>query len=290
MKLLLALLCLSLSAHAQLRPGETELTLPSGALYQGTVKDGVPDGSGYLRSKSGWRYEGGFKDGMQHGRGILITPLGDRYEGQFENGQYTGNGKMVFGVGGSYEGQWKQGTFHGKGVMVYAGSGRQFAGEFAEGRPVGATAPTYAPVIYRAPDEASKLAAQTRGSAVIAVPFPLDKRFEDMSATEQDAVRSRYPALAPGDEPPFPAKGMKQILDQVRLGQTRVLEEGTMQLVVDVQADGSPAKVTMFGIEKAELITFVGNVFMHQQYKPAKCDGKPCAMQFTYALKFIWRT
>ncbi len=296
MKLLLALLCLSLSAHAELRPGETELTLPNGAVYQGTVKDGKPDGMGYMRFKNGTQYEGEFKGGAMQGSGILVTSFGDRYEGQFDHGRFDGSGKMVYRLGGSYEGQWKKGAFHGKGVLTYAGAGRKAEGEFVQGVLAGSASSNPKPAEavqskaeYAVKDDHFKVGTHMLDKVVERAPYPQNKPYEEMSEDEKATVRRFYPALAPGDEPPFPSGGLKDILLKLKQAQQRVMDEGSLSLIVDVAADGKPTKVTMAGGGNADLARFAGTVFMQQQYKPAKCDGKPCAMAFYYGISFATR-
>ncbi len=288
MKRLLALLCLSLAvpAYAQLQPGETELTLPNGAVYQGTVKNGKPDGMGYVRMKNGSRYEGGFKDGEPHGSGVMVTMLGDRYEGQIENGSFSGKGKMVFRLGGSYDGQWAKGRFNGKGVMTYAGSGRVVEGEFANGLPIGAKAVVQSSATYSLRDESHRLGSHILGNAAIGAPYSLNKRFDEMSADEKEAMHRMYPGLAPDDEPPFPASGMKDLMLALKQAQQKVLDNGILTLVVDVGADGKPSKVMMYGENNPELKKFAGTLFMQQTYKPGVCDGKPCALPFYFSMGF----
>jgi hypothetical protein len=285
-KFLFVLLTLSLSAHAQLQPGETELTLANGARYQGTVKNGKPDGMGYMRLKSGVQYEGGFKDGEPHGYGIMVTMLGDRYEGQVDNGIFSGKGKMVFRLGGSYDGQWAKGRFNGKGIMTYAGSGRVLEGEFANGLPVGAKAPVKSSATYSLRDEAHRLGSHILSNAAMGAPYPLNLRYEEMSADEKGAMHRMYPGLAPDDEPPFPAAGLKDILLALKQAQQKVLDNGVLTLIVDVGADGKPSKVMMYGENNPDLKKFAGTLFMQQTYKPGVCDGKPCALPFYFSMGF----
>ncbi len=60
--------------------------------YQGDVKNGKPDGLGYLIYPNGNKYVGGWKDGRKNGKGTETDRDGFGYEGEWENG-YMWNGK-----------------------------------------------------------------------------------------------------------------------------------------------------------------------------------------------------
>ena len=60
--------------------------------YQGDVKNGKPDGLGYLIYPNGNKYVGGWKDGEKNGKGTETDRDGFGYEGEWENG-YMWNGK-----------------------------------------------------------------------------------------------------------------------------------------------------------------------------------------------------
>lgn len=104
--------------------------------YEGTLRDGRPDGQGFFQYADGTMYEGEVVAGEPHGTGIFQAIDRSRYEGQFVNGQREGHGKMTFTVGGSYVGEWKNGGFDGVGTIVYSGTPRTWQGNFAKGRRV----------------------------------------------------------------------------------------------------------------------------------------------------------
>jgi hypothetical protein len=284
MKLLLVLLSVALSAQAQLRPGETELTFPNGGIYQGTVKDGLPDGFGYVHYPSGDQYEGAFKAGMREGHCIASNPIGDVYDGQWKNGKRNGMGKLTYRMGGSYEGEWQNDRFHGKGVMTFVGTGLRREARYIEGVEEGAAADLSKEqhvTSYRLVDDSPE---KGRSQVAYGFSYPLDKKYGEMNDKEKSGIRARYgAALATGDEPPFPINGMKPIVTQLAQAGARSQQVGNLEFIVNVAANGAPVSVTMFKSTSEKMTKFLNAMFMQQRFKPAVCGGVACPMAFYYA-------
>ncbi len=75
-RLLLALFCAIVSAHAQ-----TWVTLPGDRIYQGNLEEGEPYGFGTMVYPNGTHYQGEFVNGYREGRGTAIFSDGIRYQG-----------------------------------------------------------------------------------------------------------------------------------------------------------------------------------------------------------------
>lgn len=126
----------------------------SGACYEGSVKDGKPNGKGKMKYSNGSVYTGEWQNGMRHGKGSLHFSNGDvykggwnrdmrhgkgtfaysdgeLYEGEFKSNKRHGFGKCTYFDKSTYEGQWSNGKRHGKGNAVFA-NGDTFEGEWAE--------------------------------------------------------------------------------------------------------------------------------------------------------------
>ena len=78
-----------------------------GAIYQGELAKGKPNGRGITHFKNGDRYEGEFVNGMRHGQGIFTWAEGSYYEGAFHNGVFHGQGTFVGIDGSCYEGTFE---------------------------------------------------------------------------------------------------------------------------------------------------------------------------------------
>lgn len=102
-------------------PDGKGLRYPSGAVYEGAVADGKPDGKGKWTRSTGSAYEGDFVQGLPSGYGKLVSERGVAYEGQFAAGMARGTGRISFPAGGrmvSYEGGVEDAVPSGPGVLV----------------------------------------------------------------------------------------------------------------------------------------------------------------------------
>ncbi|SDE41280.1 Uncharacterized conserved protein [Massilia sp. PDC64] len=94
---------------------------PSGAVYEGPLAAGKPDGKGKWLRPDGSYYEGDFVQGLPSGRGKLVSERGIAYEGEFTAGMARGIGRISFPAGGkmiSYEGGVEDAVPSGPGVLV----------------------------------------------------------------------------------------------------------------------------------------------------------------------------
>ena len=101
--------------------------------YQGQVKDGKPNGLGFLISPDGDKYVGGWKDGLISGQGTLSNSNGMKYDGEWKNGLPNGQGTETSPDGWRYLGVYKDGEKHGKGKLTYTDGG-WYDGSWKEGQ------------------------------------------------------------------------------------------------------------------------------------------------------------
>lgn len=268
--------------------GDGVMRVEGGIVYGGTFRQGQPHGHGFFRFTCGCTYEGGVADGQPEGQGTWTSLAGTRYTGQWKAGKKHGKGRIDYALGGSYEGEWAEDTYHGRGVLTYAGSGRKVEGEFRNG--VSTDAPSAIPVA-RADERHSLKEDMARTGislprAAPVTPIPLGKSYANLTPAQQVAVRRHYEALAPGDEPPYPVKGPRQMIAAIQMALGDIPASGELILLVRVGADGVAQSVTAVGEPSAEMVKYASTVAMLQQYKPAICDGKPCEMIYQFAFTF----
>ena len=78
-------------------------------VYKGQVKDGKPNGLGYLIYPNGSKYVGSWVDGKKNGQGTITWSDGSKYVGEFKDGkrwkgtEYEPNGNIV--------GKWVNGKY-----------------------------------------------------------------------------------------------------------------------------------------------------------------------------------
>ena len=114
------------------------LSLPDGGKYVGEFKEGIINGQGTFTFSDGRKYSGEFKEGKKHGQGIYTYPNGDKYTGGYKDGFKNGLGALTYGKGKSdgdkYVGEFKEGIPNGQGTYTFS-DGSKWVGEFRKGKP-----------------------------------------------------------------------------------------------------------------------------------------------------------
>lgn len=275
--------------------GEATITLPDGALYIGTVRNGVPDGKGYFKDANGLHYEGDVHGGRREGVAEALFPNGDRYKGEWQHGVPDGTGTMTYMLGGSYEGHWRGGRPDGRGTMTFAGSGRRAEVGFMNGvridtahapLPTGAAAGEKAEYTMSAdiPRIGSHIADKVVGS-----PVPTNIGYERLTPAQRQIVRERFPTLDEGDEPPYPLNGPQQFFSEFVKVVNYYGLTGTVRVAVLVGADGKVVSVSAMGIDDPEARRIAGICAGLLQYKPARCGGQPCQMMLPFDMAVTQR-
>jgi hypothetical protein len=118
--------------------------------------------------------------------------------------------------------------------------------------------------------------------AAITWPIPINKRYEDLTGEQQRMVRDDYVSLSARDEPPYPRDGMMPILGEVARIQAKGKGSGLLHLAVRVDSRGQPQDVAVLRSPDHAISQAVSYVLMRSAYKPAKCDGAPCASDFSF--------
>jgi hypothetical protein len=116
--------------------------------------------------------------------------------------------------------------------------------------------------------------------------FPLSKPYAQFTPKQKADFLALYESMGPSDEPPFPLEGMKTIFNALKKAQYRIKARGELNMAVSVDPTGKATKVENYGYTtKKEMAELAGTLLLMTKFKPAVCDGKPCAMQFPFKLK-----
>jgi hypothetical protein len=116
--------------------------------------------------------------------------------------------------------------------------------------------------------------------------IPLNKTYGELTPEQKAELHALYNSMPEGDEPPFPAEGLKSIFNAVRNAQRLSQARGEINMVVTVGPDGKATKVESFGNESSVRMTEVTQqILLLTKYKPGICSGKPCTMQFRFTQK-----
>ena len=118
-----------------------------------------------------------------------------------------------------------------------------------------------------------------KGSAL-----PFNKRYNELTPEQQRLVKSQYEPMAEGDEPPFPANGLRNIYKAIADALPRLNGEGELSMFVEINSQGKATAVSVLKSPSAEMTQVVASVLMFEPYKPAVCSGAPCAMSFPFRI------
>lgn len=262
----------------------SKLTLPDGTVYTGTMRDGVPDGHGYFLYPNGNQYEGEVRMGRRDGTGEMAYARGDDYKGEWKNGKRDGTGVLVYMLGGRYEGPWKNDKPCGQGKLVFAGTpGREAA--VVDGRlPDRAAEATLPKTRYTLKQDRPYTGTSIARDVARGIPVPPTLGYDKLSAEEQESVKRWFPALAPGDEPPYPLNGPASFYKTVQRIVSATRQQGEIRVYVLVGKDGKLVNVRAIGLDDPAVRKAVSIAAGMLQYKPALCAGQPCEMMYPYSL------
>ena len=134
------------------------------------------------------------------------------------------------------------------------------------------------------PETGSNIRRQTvRGS----IPFNL--RYSELTPEQKESVRAQYERLGPRDEPPFPVNGLGNVYKAISTAQNLLHVQGNLSMFVEIDAKGEPQSVKVFESPDPKMTRAVASILMLEKYKPALCDGNPCAMGFPVRLTLEMR-
>jgi len=111
---------------------------------------------------------------------------------------------------------------------------------------------------------------------------PINRRYEEMAPQYQAVLRGLYENLAADDEPPFPRDGLKRVFSEFERVEERALVAGEVLLTVTVGADGKPQAVKVYKTPHSDVATAAAFLLMKEDYKPGKCHGVPCTMDYLF--------
>jgi len=100
--------------------------------YTGDVKNGKPNGLGYLIYHYGEKYVGSWKNGKKNGQGTNTWSDGEKYVGEWKDGKQNGQGTQTLLDGNKYVGSWKNGE-RWKGTFTLT-NGDKYVGEWKDGQ------------------------------------------------------------------------------------------------------------------------------------------------------------
>ncbi|MDK2125516.1 hypothetical protein [Parachitinimonas caeni] len=112
--------------------------------------------------------------------------------------------------------------------------------------------------------------------------LPLDQTYASLESRFKQKIRDSYEKMAESDEPPFPAKGLRPLLKHILAEQDKagIDAKGTLALLASVDDAGVVQSVSSLETPDPKLAQVAGAVLMMTPFKPPRCNGQPCKMDF----------
>ena len=88
--------------------------------------------------------------------------------------------------------------------------------------------------------------------------------------------------MADDDEPPFPADGLRAAIEPLSILTARLGLVGIVELQITVSPEGKPIEYRLYQIPDQQAAQAVVYVFSQLKFKPARCGGQPCKMDFPF--------
>jgi hypothetical protein len=121
--------------------------------------------------------------------------------------------------------------------------------------------------------------------ALVSSDVSFDKRYSELAPDELARVRSKYPKLAAGDEPPYPKDGLTPVIRQMVHRQDRP-DPGRVDVGVRVDRDGRAQTVAVYATPNPDTAKVVAYALMGADYKPAICAGQACPGEYRFDFEF----
>lgn len=120
--------------------------------------------------------------------------------------------------------------------------------------------------------------------------FPQTRLYPDFTEAEKKVFHAWYEQVAPGDEPPYPTINMASISQRFSEYMQRFPISGSVEMLIQVGEDGAVKSFSVLKTSSPEVAEFNMLILRDVRFKPAKCSGKPCAMDFPWFYTMVRST
>jgi hypothetical protein len=142
---------------------------------------------------------------------------------------------------------------------------------------------------YTVRDDDAPTGSHIRRDLIDPINIAINQPYAELSAEDKATFRSNYERMADADEPPFPKKGLQALLKPIAQGQQKLLVRGSLYVVGVVDSSGKMKDLKVYGSPSSEMTQLAAQVMFLTEFKPAVCDGQPCAMEFPLRMRFDLR-
>lgn len=143
-----------------------------------------------------------------------------------------------------------------------------------------------APPQYNLKEDGPRTGSRLREVQTSGFQVPINRRYDQLSAEEKAKVHAQYEGLREGDEPPFPADGLKPLYDAIRNAQNKLMADGMLTLIADVNEQGKVKAVKVLRSPDPDLTKAAAGLLVLTRFKPALCQGVPCSGDYPVNIDF----
>ncbi len=118
-------------------------------------------------------------------------------------------------------------------------------------------------------------------------PIPFDKPYGELTAAQRAVFLANYESFPATDEPPYPLKGLGEVYAPMYTAHQKLGRPGELFAIAMVDQEGVVESVSVYKSPDDNLSRVATAVLFNTSFKPAKCAGKPCRMEFPLVLKLL---
>ncbi len=122
---------------------------------------------------------------------------------------------------------------------------------------------------------------------IVRSPVPLTMGYGEMSAEQRAVYRANYDDLPSDIEPPFPMRGLNSVLRPLISAQKQLQRSGELYLTAVVNGQGQVEAIEFYQAPTSDIAAAAAEALMGVEYKPARCSGKPCTMEFILNVELV---
>jgi hypothetical protein len=110
--------------------------------------------------------------------------------------------------------------------------------------------------------------------------------YASLPAADMRTVDSWWEDIKPGDEPPFPQKGLGALYEPLTKAQQALRVTGELFAVATIAPNGEVTEVKVYKTPSRQIAKLASQVLLLTPFKPAVCDGRACQMDFPLSMHF----
>lgn len=131
--------------------------------------------------------------------------------------------------------------------------------------------------LYKKPTTGSNLRTKA-----VSGPIPFTKSYSELTAEEKASFLSRYENFPESDEPPYPLKGLQVLYGPIYEAHQKLRRHGRLEVIAMIDETGLVETVSIFKSPNNHMSKVASAVLYNTKFKPAKCSGEPCKMEFPF--------